>query len=47
MVGDIIGVERYYEGVRQKSGRIEFNLVSSMERVIAVLYPWRTAVYFF
>ena len=49
MVGDIIGVEQYYEGVRQKSGHVEFNLVSSMERVNAVLYPCRgrTAVYFF
>ena len=49
MVSDIIGVERYYEGVRRKSGRVEFNLVSSTERVNAVLYPCggRTAVYFF
>ena len=49
MVGDIIGVKWYYEGVRRKSGHVEFNLVSSMERVNAVLYPCRgrTAVYFF
>ena len=49
MVSDIIGVEWYYEGVRRKSGHIEFNLVSSTERVNAVLYPCggRTAVYFF
>ena len=49
MVDDIIRVERYYEGVRQKSGHIEFNLISSMERVNAVLYLCgrRTAVYFF
>ena len=49
MVGHIIGFERYYEGVRQKSGHIEFNLISSMERVNAVLYlcGGRTAVYFF
>ena len=49
MVGDIIGVEQYYEGVRQKSGHIKFKLVSSMERVNAVLYlcGGKTAVYFF
>ena len=49
MVGDIIRVEWYYEGVRQKSGHVEFNLVSSTERVNAVLYPCRerTALYFF
>ena len=49
MVGNIIGVEWYYEGVRQKSGHIEFNLISSMERVNTVLYlcRGRTAVYFF
>ena len=49
MVGDIIKFERYYEGVRQKSGHIEFNLNSSTESVNAVLYPCggRTAVYFF
>ena len=49
MVGDIIGIEWYYEGVRRKSGRVEFNLISSMERVNAVLFPCRgrTAVYFF
>ena len=49
MVGGIIGVEWYYEGVRRKSRHIEFNLVSSMERVNAVLYPCggRTTVYFF
>ena len=49
MVGNIIGVEWYYAGVRRKSGCIEFNLVSSMERVNAVLYlcGGRTAVYFF
>ena len=49
MVGDIIGLERYYEGVRRKSGHVEFNLISSTERVNAVLYPCggRTAVYFF
>ena len=49
MVGDIIGVKWYYEGVRRKSGHVEFNLVSSTERVNAVLYPCggRTAVYFF
>ena len=49
MVGDIIGVKWYYEGVRRKSRHVEFNLVSSTERVNAVLYPCggRTAVYFF
>ena len=49
MVGDFIGVEWYYERVRQKSRHIEFNLVSSTERVNAVLYlcGGRTAVYFF
>ena len=49
MVGNIIRVEWYYDGVGQKSGCIEFDLVSSMERVNAVLYPCRgrTAVYFF
>ena len=49
MVGDIIGIEWYYEGVRQKSRHIEFNLISSTERVNAVFYPCggRTAVYFF
>ena len=49
MVGNIIGVEWYYEGVGRKSRCIEFDLVSSMERVNAVLYPCRgrTAVYFF
>ena len=49
MVSDIIKVEWYYEGVRRKSGCIEFNLISSMERVNAVLYlcRGRTAVYFF
>ena len=49
MVRNIIGVEWYYEGVGQKSGCVEFDLVSSTERVNAVLYPCggRTAVYFF
>ena len=49
MVSGIIGVERYNERVRQKSGHFEFNLVSSTERVNAVLYPCRgrTAIYFF
>ena len=49
MVGNIIGVKRYYEGVGRKSGCVEFDLVSSTERVNAVLYPCggRTAVYFF
>ena len=49
MVGNIIRVERYYEGVRRKSRHIEFNLISSIERVNAVLYPCggRTAIYFF
>ena len=49
MVGNIIRVEWYYEGVGQKSGCVEFDLVSSMERVNAVLYlcGGRTAVYFF
>ena len=49
MVGNIIGVQQYYEGVRRKSGCVEFDLVSSTERVNAVLYPCRgrTAVYFF
>ena len=49
MVGDIIGVKWYYEGDRRKSRHVEFNLVSSTERVNAVLYPCRgrTAVYFF
>ena len=49
MVSNIIGVEWYYEGVRRKSRHVEFNLVSSMERVNTVLYPCRgrTAVYFF
>ena len=49
MVGNIIGVEWYYEGVGRKSRCIEFDLVSSTERVNAVLYPCggRTAVYFF
>ena len=49
MVGDIIRIEWYYEGVKRKSRHVEFNLVSSMERVNAVLYPCRgrTAVYFF
>ena len=39
----------YYEGVKRKSGCIECDLVSSMERVNTVLYPCggRTAVYFF
>ena len=46
MVSDIIGVEGYYEGVRQKSEHFEFNLISSTERVNAVLYQCggRTAV---
>ena len=49
MVSDIIRVKWYYEKVRRKSGHVEFNLVSSTERVNAVLYPCggRTAVYFF
>ena len=49
MVSNIIGVEWYYEGVRQKSRHVEFNLISSMGRVNTVLYPCkgRTAVYFF
>ena len=49
MAGDIIRVEQYYEGVRRKSEHIEFNLISSTERVNAVLCPCggRTAVYFF
>ena len=49
MVGNIIGVEWYYEGVGRKSGCVKFDLVSSTERVNAVLYPCggRTAVYFF
>ena len=49
MVGNIIGVEQYYEGVGRKSGCIEFDLISSMEWVNVVLYPCRgrTAVYFF
>ena len=49
MVGDIIGVEWYYEGVRRKSGCVEFNLVSSTERVNAVLFlcRGRTVVDFF
>ena len=49
MVSNVIRVEWYYEGVRQKSGCIEFNLISSTERVNALLYPCggRTAVYFF
>ena len=49
MVGNIIGVEWYYERVRQKSECVEFNLISSMERVNTVLYlcRGRTAVYFF
>ena len=32
MVGNIIGVKWYYEGVGRKSGCVEFDLVSSMER---------------
>ena len=46
MISDIIRVEQYYEEVRQKSGCIEFNLISSMERVNTVLYlcEGRTAV---
>ena len=46
MVGNIIRVEWYYEGVRQKSEHIKFNLVSSMERVNTVLYlcGGRTAI---
>ena len=49
MVFHIIRVEWYYEGGRRKSGHIEFNLISSTERVNPVLYPCggRTAVYFF
>ena len=49
VVGNIIRVKRYYEGVIWKSGHIEFNLISSMERVNAVLYlcGGRTTLYFF
>ena len=49
MVVDFIGFERYYEGVRRKSGRVEFNLISITERVDRFIYPCggRTAVYFF
>ena len=49
MISDIIRVEQYYERVRQKSRRIEFNLISNTERVNTVLYlcRGRTAVYFF
>ena len=38
MVSGIIGVEWYYEGVRQKRKHVVFNLVISTERVNAVLY---------
>ena len=49
MVSNILGVEWCYEGVRQKSGHVEFNLISSMERINTILYlcRGRTALYFF